>query len=719
MQFDQHAVCATIIVSQWSDQRLRQHKSWRSKSSWWSNWRDVGTLYGYLRKGSRKKSQKEISCTEGSISSRSTRILPTVRRSKTSWVQILGWQRCFGSHRHEEGQSEKLRDLDNGCSPSRRTNKATSSEQRPDGIERFPGHAKKNTYRLILPRFRMSCQMAASQGWNLFHIDLKKALLQGQSYDVNGDVVCQLPPEAGHPPYIAARLKKPAYGMKDATRGWWNILDKVLCSYGMVPTRADRCCYVLYSIQSRERTWKQNNCTDWHNTSNISSKPRVRTEVDAAYERMLAPIAGSPATGKSVAGIIKLFADDLFGTDGTEMEQRVLARLCNDFQVGSEDWIDVTFTGQRIRWTADPQSGPCMEVSQQKAIDELEEIPIERNTKEDLHCTHAMHTRYRSLLGHINWMQSGAQFQCRYKFSRRWRDSSSHCQWYFSSGHLQDRWGQLDFLMPLYRKNEDGSWQRSMTVFFTESRVRSSKDGMSRGSLIDFESQKIKKTVLSTAVTELSVSPRIVDGSMCWSCKHSHENWCKEPGNHSKNNSLTWTNGNNPHDFHVEKRSLFRKYSRSCSKSNSKLFNRLSDEGISEGRQPDYSGENGEIVRCWHPFQFENTHGNITWCMTFVHTKEKDIFFLNALKVSLAPTPQEEPFHVMFVRNQRTQEPKEPKVCDWNHLSLSVAVPAKPTSRHVRGLESTQPHFAAQTKTFEHEGQNATKITSALADTCM
>ena len=62
----------------------------------------------------------------------------------------------------------------------------------------------------------MSCQMAASKGWDLFHIDLKTAFLQGQSYDVNRDVVCQLPPEAGHPPFIAARLKKLAYGMKDA-----------------------------------------------------------------------------------------------------------------------------------------------------------------------------------------------------------------------------------------------------------------------------------------------------------------------------------------------------------------------------------------------------------------------------------------------------------------------------------------------------------------------
>ena len=84
--------------------------------------------------------------------------------------------------------------------------------------------------------------MAATKGWDLFHVDLNTALLQGQSYDVNRDVVCQLPPEAGHPPHIAARLKKPAYGMNDAPRRWWNMLDKDLCSYGMVPKRADRCC---------------------------------------------------------------------------------------------------------------------------------------------------------------------------------------------------------------------------------------------------------------------------------------------------------------------------------------------------------------------------------------------------------------------------------------------------------------------------------------------
>ena len=69
----------------------------------------------------------------------------------------------------------------------------------------------------------------------------------------------------------------------------------------------------------------------------------MRTEADAALEKMLDPIAGSLATGKSPAGIINLLVDDFFGTGETEMEQRVLARLRKDFHVGSEDWNDVAF----------------------------------------------------------------------------------------------------------------------------------------------------------------------------------------------------------------------------------------------------------------------------------------------------------------------------------------------------------------------------------------
>ena len=79
----------------------------------------------------------------------------------------------------------------------------------------------------------------------------------------------------------------------------------------------------------------------------------------------LDPIAGSPATGKSVAGIINLFVDEIFGTGGNEMEQRVLTRLRKYVHVGSEVWNGVAFTRQRIRWTQDPTTGRTLSQSKQ------------------------------------------------------------------------------------------------------------------------------------------------------------------------------------------------------------------------------------------------------------------------------------------------------------------------------------------------------------------
>ena len=122
-----------------------------------------------------------------------------------------------------------------------------------------------------------------------------------------------------------------------------------------------------------------------------------------------------------MAGIINLFVDDIFGTGGNEMEQRVLTRLGNIFKLVQKIGMmwpsqDKEFVGHKI-----PKPGRTLKISQEKATEELEEIPAERNTKEDLQCTpamHTMHTMYRSLLGQRNWLQSKTQFQCCYRFSR-------------------------------------------------------------------------------------------------------------------------------------------------------------------------------------------------------------------------------------------------------------------------------------------------------------
>ena len=66
----------------------------------------------------------------------------------------------------------------------------------------------------------------------------------------------------------------------------------------------------------------------------------------------------------------------------------------------------------------------------------------------------------------------------------------------------------------------------------------------------------------------------------------------------------------------------------------------------------------------------------------FAQTREKEVFFLNIRKISLAQTSQERPFKVMFAVTQHTKEQKE-----FN--------------------------------TRERKGQDATKITAALAESCI
>ena len=95
--------------------------------------------------------------------------------------------------------------------------------------------------------FRLVAQCAANHYWDLFHLDLKTAFLQGEHYNLSSrSVVLQLPPDIGLPPWMVGLCLRPVYGLNDAPRRWWNRLDKFLRSVGLEPTRADRCTYVAY-----------------------------------------------------------------------------------------------------------------------------------------------------------------------------------------------------------------------------------------------------------------------------------------------------------------------------------------------------------------------------------------------------------------------------------------------------------------------------------------
>ena len=63
--------------------------------------------------------------------------------------------------------------------------------------------------------FRLVCQQAASSLWDLLHLDLKTAFLQGELYNLSRRaVIIQLPGDLGLPPYLVGYCMRPVYGSK-------------------------------------------------------------------------------------------------------------------------------------------------------------------------------------------------------------------------------------------------------------------------------------------------------------------------------------------------------------------------------------------------------------------------------------------------------------------------------------------------------------------------
>ena len=196
-----------------------------------------------------------------------------------------------------------------------------------------------------------------------------------------------------------------------------------------------------------------------------------------------------------------------------DMEQRVLTRLGKDFQVGSQDWNDVTFTGQRIRWMKDAPSGIVHRGYPTKGCWWIGGYPRRTKHEEDLdwflQCIQDAEAFLDRKIGCSveHWLQRRTQFHCFYKFSRcdskaasptigdlnafnmltrQLKSQSVKLRFWPLTGALR----RIGFPDVSYRNNENGSSQRSMTVFWAESRERSQRDGTSYGIQIDSESRK-------------------------------------------------------------------------------------------------------------------------------------------------------------------------------------------------------------------------------------
>ena len=253
----------------------------------------------------------------------------------------------------------------------------------------------------------------------------------------------------------------------------------------------------------------------------LATTPQLTPEiVEELLEHFMDPVNGSNAKGRKPIGMCCLHVDDLFITGTPEFLEKFKKVVKSQFKIGHEDVNDLMFTGQRVKWIIDEKTKKKshITVEQSLCVSELTEVVIPKGLKDEDKCDKDLHTAYRSLLGSINWLQSRTQFQSCYQFSRCASAAASPtigdcktlnklCRQIVGDPMELMFWPlQGDprlVAMPdaAFRNNSDKSSQRAMVIFMAEPRKEKSKN--TRGSLIFFESTKIKRTTLSTTVAEL------------------------------------------------------------------------------------------------------------------------------------------------------------------------------------------------------------------------
>ena len=93
------------------------------------------------------------------------------------------------------------------------------------------------------PSIRMLVALAAHYDWDLHHMDVKSAYLNG---DLDEEIYMEQPEGSAVPgkeDYVC-RLRKSLYGLKQAGRTWHHKINRALQQRGFIPLESDHCVYV-------------------------------------------------------------------------------------------------------------------------------------------------------------------------------------------------------------------------------------------------------------------------------------------------------------------------------------------------------------------------------------------------------------------------------------------------------------------------------------------
>lgn len=153
--------------------------------------------------------------------------------------------------------------------------KGFQQKEGQDYTETFAPVVKWNTLRSIVA-------LAGHQGWQIFHLDVKTAFLNGV---IEEEIYVAPPPGFDNLPHsnYACRLKKALYGLKQAPRAWYKKVDSYLLSKGLLKSQAD---YNLYFFEDKGKItllilYVDDVYLTGDNTEHIAT---IRSEIQEAFE---------------------------------------------------------------------------------------------------------------------------------------------------------------------------------------------------------------------------------------------------------------------------------------------------------------------------------------------------------------------------------------------------------------------------------------------------
>ena len=189
--------------------------------------------------------------------------------------------------------------------------------------------------------------LAAEKGWHIQTGDVKCAFLQGEELD--RDVYLR-PPKERRIDGMIWKMRKPAYGLRDASRKFYLQLCTELKALGCKQSKYDPAVYLYY-----------------HNND--------------------------------LEGVVLTHVDDLMhGSGGSVFYKCVMKPLKEIFKFGSEEAVEFRYVGMQVK-----QCEEFISVNQDYYLSAMD-IPKLRSEKEHEQLDEEGQSEYRSVLGRIGWL---------------------------------------------------------------------------------------------------------------------------------------------------------------------------------------------------------------------------------------------------------------------------------------------------------------------------